>query len=170
LGNVTSQLFANIYLNELDQFIKHKLKIKYYLRYCDDFVILSENKKYLIDLIPLISNFLKDKLKLMLHLDKIIIRKYHQGIDFLGYVILPHYRVLRTKTKRKILRKIIGKNRDFQDNLIFEESFNQTLQSYFGVLKHCQGYKIRQRILYCLKQQSSGHSQQDNLKLNIDNN
>ena len=147
LGNVTSQLFANIYLNELDQFIKHKLKIKYYLRYCDDFVILGENKEDLTKLIPLVNNFLKDKLKLTLHSGKIIIRKYHQGVDFLGYVVLPYYRVLRTKTKRRILKKIRKRRQDLQNNLISKESFNQSLQSYLGILKHCKGNKIKKEIL-----------------------
>lgn len=147
LGNVTSQLFANIYLNELDQFIKHRVKIKYYLRYCDDFVILGENKEHLTNLIPLVNNFLKEKLKLNLHSDKIIIRKYHQGIDFLGYVILPHYRVLRTKTKRRIFKKIRLKYQDLQNKIIPEEFFEQILQSYFGVLRHCQGHKIKKKML-----------------------
>lgn len=101
LGNITSQLFANICLNELDQFIKHKLKIKYYIRYCDDFVIFSAEREFLEQLIPNIGNFLKEKLKLCLHQDKIIIRRYHQGIDFLGYVSFPYCRILRTKTKKK---------------------------------------------------------------------
>lgn len=156
LGNVTSQLFANIYLNELDQFIKHKLKIKYYLRYCDDFIILGKDKERLIELIPLIDNFLKEKLKLTLHSDKIIIRKYHQGIDFLGYVSLPHYRVLRTKTKKRIFKKIKIKKEYLENRLITENSFNQSFQSYLGILKHCNGYKIKKRLYllmsgYCLK-------------------
>ncbi|OGZ33312.1 MAG: hypothetical protein A2174_01060 [Candidatus Portnoybacteria bacterium RBG_13_41_18] len=113
LGNVTSQLFANIYLNELDWFIKHILHIKYYLRYCDDFVILGENEKYLRELILPISGFLEQRLKLTLHPDKIVIRKYHQGIDFLGYVILPHYRVLRTKTENRIIKKNKNKLQEF---------------------------------------------------------
>ena len=146
LGNVTSQLFANIYLNELDQFIKHKLKIRYYLRYCDDFIILSEDKIYLTNLINPINQFLNRALKLNLHPDKIEIRKYHQGFDFLGYVDLPHYRVLRTKTKKRIFRKIGQKCQDLKNNLISKESFNQGLQSYFGVLKHCNGRKIRKKI------------------------
>lgn len=146
LGNVTSQLFANIYLNEFDQFVKHKLKIKHYLRYCDDFVILAKDKKYLIDLVYLIDNFLKEELKLSLHSGKIIIRKYHQGIDFLGYVVLPHYRVLRIKTKKRIFKKIKKRHQNLQAGLISEESFNQSLQSYLGILKHCQGYKIQKRI------------------------
>ncbi len=151
LGNLTSQLFVNIYLNELDQFIKHKLKAKYYIRYCDDFMILGENKEYLTKLIPLINNFLKEKLNLTLHSDKVIIKKYHQGIDFLGYVALPHYRVLRTKTKTRIFKKIRKKQQDLQKHLISEESFNQSLQSYFGILKHCNGYKIKKRILLICK-------------------
>jgi len=146
LGNVTSQLFANIYLNELDQFIKHKLKVKYYLRYCDDFVILGENKEYLIKLLPLIDNFLKEKLDLTLHLDKIIIRKHRQGIDFLGYISFPHYRLLRTKTKRRIFRKMEKKNKELQQNKISKESFNHTIQSYLGLLKHCNSFKIQKEL------------------------
>jgi len=139
LGNVTSQLFANIYLNELDQFIKNKFKIKYYLRYCDDFIILSRNKEYLLILIPFIQDFLQVNLRLSLHPDKIILRKYSQGFDFLGYVVLPHHRVLRTKTKRRILKRIKR-----------EKISEQNLQSYFGVLKHCNGYKIKQNLLNLL--------------------
>ncbi|MDP3999656.1 MAG: reverse transcriptase domain-containing protein [bacterium] len=130
LGNVTSQLFANIYLNELDQFIKHKLKIKHYLRYCDDFVVLSDTKENFIGITDKVSKFLADNLNLTLHPNKIIIRKFSQGIDFLGYIARPHYRILRTKTKRRLLRKINGKN----------------LQSYLGLLKHCQGYKIQKQL------------------------
>lgn len=146
LGNVTSQLFANIYLNELDQFIKHRLKIKYYLRYCDDFLILGKNKDYLIGLVSSITNFLKDKLESIIHSNKIIIRKYQQGIDFLGYVALPHHRVLRTKTKKRMFREVADKHQKLQRGLISQESFNQSLQSYLGVLKHCCGYKIKRKL------------------------
>lgn len=142
LGNVTSQLFANIYLNELDQFVKHKLRIKYYLRYCDDFVILGEDAEILKGLIPLIGDFVNEKLQLTLHPDKIIIRKFRQGIDFLGYVVLPNYRVLRTKTKKRILKKTMTKLEKLKAGFISEKSLNQSLQSYFGVLKHCAGYRI----------------------------
>jgi retron-type reverse transcriptase len=146
LGNLTSQYFANIYLNELDQFIKHSLKIKYYVRYSDDFIILNKDKAYLENLILIISSFLKENLNLSLHPDKIIIKKYHQGIDFLGYVLLPYHRVLRTKTKKRIFRKISQKMDGLKNNLITKKSFNQTLQSYFGVLKHCNGHKIKEKI------------------------
>lgn len=130
LGNLTSQYFANIYLNELDQFIKHKLRIKYYIRYMDDFVILDRNQEFLRKLISPISNFLNNQLNLSFHPDKIMVRKYNQGIDFLGYVILPYYRVLRTKTKKRMFKKINSKN----------------LQSYLGVLSHCYSYKLKGKL------------------------
>ena len=79
MGNVTSQLFANIYLNELDQFIKHKLKIKYYFRYADDFILVHNNKNFLENTKEQIRVFLNNNLKLNFHEDKIIIRKLRQG-------------------------------------------------------------------------------------------
>lgn len=130
LGNLTSQYFANIYLNELDKFVKHKLKIKYYIRYTDDFVILNENKDYLKKIINLIREFLRDNLKLSLHPNKIIIRTHHQGIDFLGYVTLPYCRVLRTKTKKRMFKRINQNN----------------IQSYLGVLSHCDSHKLKQKL------------------------
>ena len=84
LGNLTSQIFANIYLNELDQFLKLGLKVKNYIRYADDFVILSDNKEYLVSLIPRIKLFLEDKLKIELHPEKVFIKTLYSGIDFLG--------------------------------------------------------------------------------------
>ncbi|TSC91621.1 MAG: RNA-directed DNA polymerase (Reverse transcriptase) [Parcubacteria group bacterium Licking1014_17] len=130
LGNVTSQLFANIYLNELDEFVKHHLKLKFYLRYCDDFIILSEDKNYLYELSFLVGNYLNNILQLNLHPQKIIIRKYRQGIDFLGYIVRPYCVNLRTKTRRRILKKVNTDN----------------LQSYLGVLKHCCGYNIQKAM------------------------
>ncbi len=130
LGNVTSQLFANIYLNELDRYIKHKLKIKYYLRYCDDFIILSQDRHCFEKIVKEISLSSENSLKLKLHPQKIIIRRYSEGVDFLGYVLRPYYRILRTNTKRRLLRKVNEKN----------------LPSYLGILKHCAGYKIKKKI------------------------
>ncbi|MEK7497181.1 MAG: reverse transcriptase/maturase family protein [Patescibacteria group bacterium] len=147
LGNVTSQLFSNIYLNELDQFVKHKLKIKYYLRYCDDFVIVNNNQKYLENLISKLAKFLGEKLQITLHERKIIIRKFNQGVDFLGYVVLPHYRVLRTKTKRRVMRKLRRCIVEFKTGQKSVVSVEQSFQSYLGILKHCRGYKISQQIL-----------------------
>ena len=132
LGNLTSQIFANIYLNELDQFIKHNLKVKYYLRYADDFLILntSTNTKWKEIYLESIKEFLENVLKLDLHPKKIAIRKLRWGIDFCGYIVLPHYILPRTKTKKRILKKVI------------QGSDYQALQSYLGYFSHASSYKI----------------------------
>lgn len=130
LGNVTSQLFANIYLNELDQFVKHKLEARYYIRYCDDFVILHQSNKVLLEWVEEIKKFCQEFLLLDLHERKTIIRKIHWGTDFLGYVVLPHRVVLRTRTKKRMLKMINDKN----------------LSSYLGILSHCKGWKLGQKL------------------------
>lgn len=139
LGNLTSQLFANIYLNEFDQFIKHKLKIKFYIRYTDDFVIFYQDKEFLQSLIPLISGFLSKKLHLKLHPNKISIISLRNGVDFLGWINFADCRTLRTKTKKRIL-----------DN-IFLNKDAKILNSYFGLLKHGNTRKFKSEILYGLK-------------------
>lgn len=139
LGNVTSQLFANIYLNELDQFVKHELKQKYYLRYCDDFVILGLDRAELFAFLPHLKHFLSKKLELIIHPGKVSLRKVNQGIDFLGYVVLPHYKALRTTTKHRILNRAA---RGIPEN---------SWQSYLGMLKHCRGFKILTKMLAATK-------------------
>ena len=146
LGNVTSQLFSNIYLNPLDQFIKRKLRIKYYLRYADDFAILSTDRAVLEKLLPVLEIFLKTQLDLQLHPTKISIRKWNQGIDFLGYISFPFYKIVRTKTRRRMLRKIKEKYDQLEGKEISPLAFNQSLQSYLGILKHCRGHKIYKKI------------------------
>jgi len=143
LGNITSQLFANIYLNELDKFIKQELKVKYYIRYCDDFLILDISKDYLENLTQKIRSYLEKELKLFLHPNKVIVRKYRQGIDFLGYIVFSYHRVLRVKTKKRMVRNIEQKLSYLNQGIITNKSFNQTVQSYLGVLKHCNSYKIK---------------------------
>jgi len=106
LGNLTSQLLVNIYMNEFDHFMKRELRAKYYIRYADDFVILADNKVCLEEFIPKMNNFLKQKLKLNLHPNKVFIKTFSSGVDFLGWVHFPHHRVLRTTTKRRMLKKL----------------------------------------------------------------
>lgn len=146
IGNVTSQIFANIYLNELDQFVKHKLKVRNYFRYADDFVIIHQDKDYLIDTLINIDCFLQFELDLRLHPNKVEIRKLRQGIDFLGYVILPHYTLLRTKTKSRMFNKLKTKKKMFDSGFIEEDAFYQTWQSYLGILSHCDSQKIKMRL------------------------
>lgn len=146
IGNLTSQFFSNIYMNELDQHIKHKLKVKYYLRYADDFIILSEDRKYLENLIPRIEKFLNKQLDLQLHPKKIIFRKLRSGIDFLGYIVFPYYILPRTKTKRRMLRKIKSRVQEFRTGKISYEKLNQTIQSYLGYLGHARSFKFKKQL------------------------
>lgn len=147
LGNVTSQLFANVYLNELDQFVKHMLKEKHYFRYCDDFIILNRDKERLLSHMPKLDEFLKKNLGASLHPQKIVLRKVRQGADFLGYVARPHHRVLRPSTRRRVLRKVGGISSAYKRDLISEEKFTSTLHSYYGILSHCKGHKIYKEVL-----------------------
>jgi RNA-directed DNA polymerase len=134
LGNLTSQLLANIYMNEFDQFLKQKLKVKYYIRYADDFVVFSQNKKYLEFVLKRMKEFLEDNLKLFMHSNKVFIKTLASGVDFLGWVHFPRHRVLRTRTKNKVLRKIN------------KYSKTETINSYRGFLSHGNTYKIRKKI------------------------
>ena len=135
LGNLTSQLFVNIYMNEFDKFVKHKLKAKYYIRYADDFVILSDDKNRLKELISLIADFLNEKLKLQLHPDKVFIKTLSSGVDFLGWVHFYDHRVLRTVTKRRAFKRVDT------------HPTSETINSYLGLLNHGNTNKIRDKIL-----------------------
>jgi hypothetical protein len=106
LGNLTSQLFANIYMNSFDQWVKHELKAKYYIRYADDFVFLSEDKAWLLDILPKVREFLMSNLRLTLHPDKIFLKTVASGLDFLGWVHFSDHRVLRRTTQRRMFARI----------------------------------------------------------------
>lgn len=135
LGNLTSQLFVNIYMNEFDQFVKHELKSRYYIRYTDDFVILSDDRAWLTKQIMSIQKFLAGRLKLVLHPQKVFIKTVASGVDFLGWVHFPDHRVLRTTTKRRMMKKL--------------EKFDspEIIQSYLGLLAHGNTDKIKRKIL-----------------------
>jgi hypothetical protein len=136
LGNLTSQLLVNIYMNEFDQFMKHRLKAKYYLRYADDFAVLSTDKAYLEKILPAMQEFLLVKLKLVMHPDKISIETVASGVDFLGWVHFPDHRVLRTTTKKRMWRNIKAK-----------DGKEETVQSYLGLISHGNSWKLRQKII-----------------------
>ncbi|PWB38581.1 MAG: RNA-dependent DNA polymerase [Parcubacteria group bacterium] len=146
LGNVTSQLFSNIYLNELDQFMKRDLRTQYYLRYADDFVIASRDREYLLNLIPKIKIFLAKRLELNLHERKIVIRPAWQGIDFLGFIIFPYHIVLRPRTKKRMLRQLKTSEQLYKKGAITAELYNASLQSYRGMLQHCRAHRLSQYI------------------------
>lgn len=136
LGNLTSQLFANVYLNEFDQFVKHTLKTKHYIRYADDFVVVSCDRAYLNSILPLMHDFLGSTLKLSMHPNKVSISTAASGIDFLGWVHFPNHRVLRTTTKKRMFKKI---------RIAAEKS--EVVQSYLGLLSHGDAYSLKAKII-----------------------
>ncbi len=135
LGNLTSQLLVNIYMNEFDQFMKHKKKAKYYIRYADDFVIFSENKASLENLLLEIEKFLREKLALTLHPHKVSITTVASGVDFLGWVHFSDHRVLRSTTKKRMFK-----------NIKTREGKAETVQSYLGLISHGNSWKLQQKI------------------------
>src|SRR3989338_6029702 len=134
LGNLTSQLLVNIYMNQFDQWVKHKIKVKHYVRYADDFVILHQEKDYLLELIPKIADFLDEELKLILHPNKVFVKTLASGVDFLGWTHFPNHRVLRTSTKKRVLKAL-----DESENI-------NSLVSYGGLLKHGNQYLLKRKI------------------------
>jgi hypothetical protein len=134
LGNLTSQVFVNVYMNVFDQSVKHKLKVRYYMRYADDFVVLSTEREHLEGLIPGMRRFLSDELSLTLHPNKVSIATIASGVDFLGWVHFPDHRVLRASTKRRMLRRIQ------------EYPADKTIQSYLGLLQHGNTFGLREEV------------------------
>jgi len=134
LGNLTSQLLSNIYMNEFDQFVKHGLKVKYYIRYADDFVILSTNKDELQQMIVAIQDFLMRKLKLELHPDKLFLQTFSSGLDFLGWVNFVDHRVLRGTTRKRLFSKL------------GDHPTLATLNSYQGLLRHGNAKKLTAKL------------------------
>lgn len=146
IGNYTSQLFANIYLNELDQFIKRKLKIKYYTRYMDDFILLLNTKSECIDIKSKIEIFLNKHLHLSLN-DKSKYYPYKMGVNFCGYRIFPTHCLLRTNNKKKIKRKIKKWNNLYKYNNLNIRYAIQSLNSWIGHSSHCNSYLLQKKIL-----------------------
>ncbi|MCX8015814.1 MAG: reverse transcriptase/maturase family protein [Patescibacteria group bacterium] len=142
IGNLTSQLFANIYLNELDQFIKHYLREKYYLRYMDDFLILDINKKRLHQIKRQIQKFLRDKLRLELHPKKANIFPINKGIDFLGYKIFFNYRLLRKNTVKRFIRRLKKHQQQLKNNLIKINDFKKTFYSWLVYAQFGKSWRL----------------------------
>jgi retron-type reverse transcriptase len=134
LGNLTSQLLVNVYMNEFDKYVKHEMRVKYYARYADDFVFLSEDKAELQTLIHAIQSFLERELKLSLHPNKVFIKSWASGVDFLGWVSFPTHKVLRTTTKRRMLKRIVQNPKE------------PTINSYLGMLQHGNARKLDKTV------------------------
>jgi len=142
LGNLTSQFFANIYLNELDYFVKHKLKAKYYIRYVDDFIILHNSKSQLKEWKNEINNFLKNGLKLELHPDKSKIISLSSGVDFVGFINFYYFKLLRKRNIKNIERKI----KMFNKGLISKDKLIESFQGWKAYAKWADSYKFNKQF------------------------
>ena len=147
LGNLTSQFFANLYLNELDQFVKYKLKTKYYIRYVDDFVILHKSREQLESWKKEIENFLKEKLKLGLHPDKSRIISLSKGVDFLGFRNFYYYKLLRKRNVSSMKRKVSL----FKQGKISKEKFDQIFQGWEAYSNRTNNFWLKEKMIKNIK-------------------
>ena len=145
IGNLTSQMFANIYLDQLDQFCKHVLGAHFYIRYMDDVIILSDDKAELHRWKEQIERFLNEALALQLN-KKTAIRPISLGIDFVGYKIWSTHRKLKKSTARKIIRKVKVMCYLLSTGQMTKEEFMRRAASYKGILEHCDSYGLRRTL------------------------
>lgn len=141
VGNLTSQFYSNVYLNIVDQFAKHVLKLKRYVRYVDDIVVFHEDKEFLKDVAIRYNEFLQEKRNLCLNPKKIYIKRVHTGINFVGQVILPYREYTRRMTVDGIKHSLFNY---FHDPL--DETNFCSIQSYLGLIKYTNSYNLRKNI------------------------
>ncbi|MCD8184875.1 MAG: RNA-directed DNA polymerase [Bacteroides sp.] len=152
IGNLTSQLFSNVYLNVLDQFVKRTLGEKYYGRYVDDFFIIGKNRKHLSLLIPQLRSFLEEELGLTLHPNKVFLQQMHKGSAFLGVFVKPYRRYLLRKIKSRISKRMAGIDR-YLSGLNKEMNRDELLyiscvaNSYMGYMRHMACYRFKRLLI-----------------------
>lgn len=146
IGNLTSQLFMNVYLNELDQFMKHNLRAQYYLRYVDDFIILHSSKPYLHQLTEKIRNFLSDELFLTLHPKKVRVFPVEQGVDFLGYVVFKNHIRLRSTNVKKFKKRLKKFKKQFRLGQISKDKIKASITSWLAHAQQADTYNLRKSI------------------------
>lgn len=141
IGNLTSQLFSNVYLNLLDQFMKRELKCHFYGRYVDDAAVVSANKEWLLSLVPRIRQFLKAELGLDLHMGKLEVSEVHHGVEFLGAYIKPW----RTYISNHALERIKKKIAEFDYSKPWKVL--RSVNSYLGIFRHTKSYNLSRKLL-----------------------
>ena len=146
IGNLTSQLFANLYLNELDQFAKHELRLHYYVRYMDDVIILSNDKQQLHEIKDRIETFLNEDLRLHLN-NKTAIRKTKAGVEFVGFRIFATHRKYKKKSLRKLKSRLKFVAKEYAAGRMTLEKVDATVQSYYGAMQHFNSYGLRRKLL-----------------------
>lgn len=156
IGNLTSQFFANVYLNPLDQFAKHILKCRFYIRYVDDFILLSEDKQQLITWQKQIIQFLDDELLLSINENATQIDSIFNGVDFAGFIVRPFYKLCR----RRVIGNCKSKLKDFKKLLLIEDNVKRiwkydvklleelmaTMNSYLGHFQHAQTRNVISKL------------------------
>lgn len=145
IGNLTSQMFANLYLDQLDQFCKHKLGLHYYIRYMDDVIILHNSKKHLERVKNQIAEFLESELHLNLN-NKTCIRPVSMGAEFVGFRVWATHIKLRRKTARKMVKRLEYVFAAYTAGEIDRESMERTVASYKGILKHFNSRGMAQKL------------------------
>ncbi|MCX7918979.1 MAG: reverse transcriptase domain-containing protein, partial [bacterium] len=156
IGNLTSQFFANIYLNPLDQFIKHTIKCPYYLRYVDDLVLLHQNREQLELWIKSIDCFLKEHLAIELNPNRSFIRPVSNGIDFLGYIVKPTHLLVRRRIVdncqnaiRTYTQSMLHRNKEGIFLRLHQADYSKltaSLNSYFGIFLHACCYRLKKSL------------------------
>ena len=147
IGNYTSQTFANIYLNELDQYATRKLKVPFYYRYMDDIVILFKTKKDAKEALDKIKKFLKEHLELELN-DKTNIFRGKQGVNFCGYKINENRMKVRDKGKKKFKKKVKKLLREIKDENLSSKDARIYLTGHLGYFNIANTYTLKKRIYY----------------------
>ena len=150
IGNLTSQHFANLYLGELDHYVKDKLGVKSYVRYMDDFIVFHDEKKELRELLVLIENFCHAKLTLQLKSKVTKIAPVSEGLPFLGYRIFPNLIRIKRENLVRSKRKIKIRERDYLEGNITEKVFTNSVKSIFAHISHGNTLNLRRSILYNL--------------------
>jgi retron-type reverse transcriptase len=146
IGNLTSQLFANVYLNEFDQFVKREMGAKYYIRYMADFLNFGFDKKSLHLVQGRVKNFLESRLRLKLHPKKVNIYPLDKGIDFLGYVIFEKHKLLRKSTVKRFIRRTkVYQRKLSQEKMSYDEIIMST-RSWVAYAKYANSYKLRKQL------------------------
>ncbi|MDE1810545.1 MAG: group II intron reverse transcriptase domain-containing protein [Candidatus Micrarchaeota archaeon] len=146
IGNLTSQFFANVYLDELDQFVKHRLGVRYYIRYVDDFVILHRDRKALQLLRGEIQHFLVSDLRIELHPDKTRVVPLDRGITFLGFRVFPLYRLLKKSNARRIWRRMDRLKRIYAAGEMSAEQVSRSIEGWLGYARFADTYNLRRRV------------------------
>lgn len=150
IGNLTSQLFGNVYLNDFDHFVKEELKIRYYGRYVDDLILVHNSKDRLKKAVSVIRDYLKSKVDMTLHPDKIYLQHFSKGAKYLGVMIKPYRIYISNRTKGNFYNSLLKKKKEAGKILNEEEEwkFKSMVNSYLGTMKHFSTFRVRKKILH----------------------